>query len=82
MRYYFRLTDGRDELNPHEGLDLLGNAAAREEAVRLARDIKAGKLYPGRSWHGWFIRIFDQHGKEIDTVPLDAVPEGPEVKVP
>ena len=32
MRYFFRLTDGTNELNPHEGIDLLGNAAAREEA--------------------------------------------------
>ncbi len=82
MRYYFRLTDGQEELNPHEGLDLLGNAAAREEAVRLARDIKRGKLLPERTFDGWFIRIVDQHGKEVDTVPLDAVPDGPEVPVP
>ena len=75
-----------EDLNPHEGLDLLGNAAAREEAVRLARDIKRGKLLPGQaqgqSFDGWFIRIVDQHGKEVDTVPLDAVPDGPEVPVP
>ena len=82
MRYFFRLTDGKDELNPHQGIDLLGNAAAREEAVRFARDIKAGKTPPGRNWDGWFVRIVDEHGKEIDTVPFDAVPDGPEVKVP
>ena len=82
MRYFFRLTDGKDELNPHQGIDLLGNAAAREEAVRFARGIKAGKTPPDRNWDGWFIRIVDEHGKEIDTVPFDAVPDGPEVKVP
>ena len=43
MRYFFRLTDGTNELNPHEGIDLLGNAAAREEAFRLAREIKTQK---------------------------------------
>ena len=32
MRYFFRLTDGTNELNPHEGIELLGNAAARDEA--------------------------------------------------
>ena len=57
MRYFFRLTDGKEELNPHEGIDLLGNAAAREEAVRLARDIKRGKVLAGRGFDGWFIRI-------------------------
>jgi len=80
MRYFFRLTDGRQEISSHAGIDLLGNAAAREEAVRFARSIKAGK--PERNWSGWFVRIVDQHGKEIDTVPLDAVPDGPEIKVP
>lgn len=82
MRYFFRLTDGKEELSPHQGIELLGNAAAREEAVRFARDIKAGKLLPERQWTGWFVRVVDQHGKEVDTVPLDAVPEGPEIKVP
>jgi hypothetical protein len=82
MRYFFRLTDGTNELNPHEGIDLLGNAAARDEAVKFARGIKAQKAPPGRNWDGWFLRIVDQHGNEIDTVPLDAVPDGPEVPVP
>lgn len=82
MRYFFRLTDGKDELNPHQGIDLLGNAAAREEAVRFARAVKTDKTPPGRNWDGWFVRIVDEHGKEIDTVPFDAVPDGPEVKVP
>ncbi len=74
MRYFFRLTDGTNELNPHEGIDLLGNAAAREEAFRLAREIKTQKPTTGKDWDGWFVRILDEHGKEIDTVPFDAVP--------
>ena len=82
MRYFFRLTDGKEELNPHQGIELLGNAAARDEAVRFARSVKRGRTEPGRSWDGWFVRIVDQHGKEVDTVPLDAVPDGPEVPVP
>jgi hypothetical protein len=74
MRYFFRLTDGTNELNPHEGIDLLGNAAARDEAVKFARDIKTQKAPPAHNWDGWFVRILDDHGKEIDTVPFDAVP--------
>lgn len=74
MRYFFRLTDGTNELNPHEGIDLLGNAAARDEAMKFARDIKSQQAMPDHKWEGWFVRILDQHGKEIDTVPLDAVP--------
>jgi hypothetical protein len=75
MRYFFRLTDGTVELNPHEGIDLLGNAAAREEAFRFARDIKINQAPPDHKWEGWFVRIIDEHGKEIDTVPFDAVPD-------
>jgi hypothetical protein len=77
MRYFFRLTDGTNELNPHEGIELLGNAAARDEAVKFAHDIKSQKTLPDHKWKGWFVRIVDQHGKEIDTVPLDAVPDAP-----
>ena len=77
MRYFFRLTDGKNELNPHEGIELLGNAAAREEAVKFAHEIKTQKVLPEYKWEGWFVRIVDQHGKEIDSVPLDAVPDEP-----
>jgi hypothetical protein len=76
-RYYFRITDGKEVLNAHQGLDLLGNAAAREEAVVLARELKKGKIVPRRNWDGWFIRIVDKHGHEVDTVPIAEVPDPP-----
>ena len=52
-----------------------GNAAARDEAVAFATGIKRQDATPGRSWDGWFVRILDEHGKEIDSVPMDAVPD-------
>lgn len=76
-RYYFRLTDGKEELRVPEGIDLLGNAAARDEALRLARDLKDGKTMPGRDWSGWSVMIVDSHGKEVDRVPIDLVPDAP-----
>ena len=45
-RYYFHLTDGKQVLNNHTGIDLPGNAAAREDALALARDLE----------HGWSCR--------------------------
>jgi hypothetical protein len=39
-RYYFHLTDGEQVLNNHKGIDLSGNAAAREDALALARRLK------------------------------------------
>ncbi|MEA2966951.1 MAG: hypothetical protein QOE78_212, partial [Alphaproteobacteria bacterium] len=49
-RYFFHLTDGKETVNNPEGMDLPGTAAAREEAMVLARDLKHGKVMPGRSW--------------------------------
>jgi hypothetical protein len=51
-RYYFHLTDGNRVLNNHKGVDLSGNAAAREDAVALARDLKHGAVMPGWNWTG------------------------------
>ena len=43
-RYYFHLTDGKQVLNNHKGIDLPGNAAARDDALALARDLKHGAM--------------------------------------
>jgi Domain of unknown function (DUF6894) len=75
-RYYFRLTDGQRVLDNHQGIDLPGNAAAREDAMDLARDLKHGETMPGWKWDGWFVVIVDSHGKKIDEVPIaDALGE-------
>jgi hypothetical protein len=75
MRYYFRLTNGKDELRLPEGADLPGNAAAREEAVVLARELKHGRVMPDRDWVGWFVTIIDKHGHKVDSIPIADVPE-------
>ncbi len=69
-RYYFRLTDGSQALNNHKGIDLPGNAAARDEAVALARHLKHGIVMQPWDWRGWFINIIDIHGRKIDEVPI------------
>jgi hypothetical protein len=69
-RYYFHLTNGRDVLSNHKGVDLPGNAAARTDAVALARNLQGGAAMPGWEWTGWFVAIVDQHGKKIDEVPI------------
>jgi hypothetical protein len=74
-RYYFRLTDGEQVVKTPEGLDLPGNAAAREEAVKLARELKHDKTLQGRKWDDWFVAVVDQHGKQVETVPIAAVPD-------
>jgi len=48
-------------------MDLSGAAAAREEAMVLARDLKHGKVMPGRSWNGWLVSVVDQHGHQVEA---------------
>jgi hypothetical protein len=69
-RYYFHLTDGKETVKNPEGMDLSGTAAAREEAMVLARDLKHGKVMPGRSWNGWLVSVVDQHGHQVEAVPI------------
>jgi len=69
-RYYFRLTDGEQVLDNHQGLDLAGEAAPRDDALALVRDFKHGNVAPGWDWDGWFINIVDEKGHKIDELPI------------
>ena len=51
-RYYFHLTDGKNVLSNHQGIDLAGNAAAHADAVALADDLRRGTKMPGWKWDG------------------------------
>ncbi len=75
-RYYFHLTDGKTVLSNHAGMDLPGDAAAVEDARKLAGDLRAGEKMPGWNWGGWFVAILDAHGKKIDEVPIADAFEG------
>jgi hypothetical protein len=67
-RYYFHLTDGNSVLDDPDGLELPGAAAAREEAVIVAGELK-GRLRP-RDWTGWVVSIRDEQGNQVDSVPV------------
>jgi hypothetical protein len=45
--YYFPLTDGKQVLDNHKGMNLAGDAAARDDAMELARDIAHRDAQPG-----------------------------------
>ena len=68
--YYFRLTNGTQVLDNHNGIDLPGDAAALTDALTLARDLKHGAAMPGWNWAGWFVAITDQQGRKVDQVPI------------
>lgn len=80
-RYFFQVTNGEQVLDPPnpDGVDLPGDAAARDQAAIIARDLKhaedgPGDL-PGDSWDGWFVRIVDENAQEIDSVSIADAPE-------
>jgi hypothetical protein len=68
--YYFRLTNGTQVLDNHNGIDLPGDAAALTDALTLARDLNHGSAMPGWNWAGWFVTIVDQRGRKVDQVPI------------
>jgi hypothetical protein len=74
-RYYFHITNRQERLDNPKGMDLPGNAAARQEAVVLAGELRHGNVMPGRSWQGWFVTVVDQHGHEVDSVPIADMPD-------
>jgi hypothetical protein len=76
-RYYFHLTDGSRVVTTHKGVDLPGDAAAREEALRFAGELKHGKMMPDRDWDDWFVTIVDQHGHKVDTISVATVAAKP-----
>jgi len=69
-RYFFHLTNGTQTLGDAEGLELAGDAAAREEARLFANDLATGKLMTERSWSGWMVTIADEKGRPVDSVPI------------
>ena len=69
-RYFFHLTDGNRVLDDPDGLELPGEAGAREEAVLVAGDLK-DRLRP-RDWAGWVVSIRDEQGNHVDSVPVIA----------
>ena len=68
--YFFQLTDGEQILDNHQGLDLPGDAAARDDALALARGLKRGDVMQGWDWGGWFINIINEQGEKIDELPI------------
>ena len=69
-RYYFHLTNGEQVLDNHKGINLPGDAAARNDAVELAHDLKGGGAMSGWDWTGWFVAIVDEQGRKVDEVPV------------
>jgi hypothetical protein len=45
-RYYFRLTDDKQVLDNHKGMNRPGDAATRDDAIGRLRDLRHGAAIP------------------------------------
>lgn len=72
-RFYFHLRTGDELLPDCEGNDLPDSLAARREAEKIARELLAEAIRFGNDEVSEAVVISDEHGREIDIVPLAAV---------
>lgn len=70
-RYYFSIRIGRETIDDDEGVVLADAAAARREAVMIARDFVGSRGRSGHSrWHGGVIRADNERHLSIFELPL------------
>jgi hypothetical protein len=73
--FYFHMRTDQDLVLDDEGIELSDIGVAREEALKTAREIMAGKIRYGSDDFPDAVVIVDQDGKEIASVALlDALP--------
>ncbi len=68
--FYFHLREGGELLTDDEGQDLPDLSAARREAEQAARELLAEAIRAGKEEIPEAFVITDEHGREIDIVPL------------
>ena len=71
--FFMHLTDGDKRTDDPQGRSFADLPAARDEAVRAAREIVAEKVRHGEVVDGEAIEICDASGMLLDTVTLKSV---------
>jgi hypothetical protein len=72
-RYYFVVLSPLGSEADHNGLELPGDAEARELGLRALRDIRAED--PHTNFLGWRVEMRNDSGCMLLSVPLDASPD-------
>lgn len=77
MRYYIDVLAGAESVVDDIGQDADGFAAARAEAVALAREIMAERLRAGQAIGSeWAVEIRDGSGDVVETLSMRAIAFG------
>lgn len=74
-RYFFNFSDGTRWFTDEAGQELNGLAAARSQAIRQVRDLKAAMCDPGiQDLSGWTMRVTDASGRVVFEIGFDLKP--------
>jgi hypothetical protein len=63
--YFFLLRDGEFDVDDEEGMELAGDASARDKAVFFARDLLAAAVMRGRLPLDERVLVMSQGGREV-----------------
>lgn len=69
-RYFFHIRSHEDFVEDAEGVDLPGDAEAREEAVDAAREMLAERVRKGEVIDGHAFEVCDDAGTKVFTFPF------------
>ena len=72
-RFYFHLSRNGELLADEEGQELPDASTARREAEQAARELLAEAIRDGTDQVAEAFIIADEHGRQIDTVPLESL---------
>ena len=75
-RYYFDVAN-RVRLTDLDGTELANGSSAFVHALQVVRELMFGRTKMlGHPWSAWTMRVNDQAGKTIHTIPFTDLPEG------
>jgi hypothetical protein len=71
-RYFFHCSMGdRDTIKDETGSQLPDDDAARRQAERIAGELAEPRAArEDASWQGWSVRVVDEVGREVCSVPV------------
>jgi hypothetical protein len=74
-RFYFHFSDGKRRFSDGAGHELNGMAAARAQAIKQVRELKAAMCEPHiQDLAGWSLTVVDANGKTVIEIGFDGKP--------